>query len=663
MASPVLNLDGVNLFRTGLRRRSPPATSGILGMLVGMGLLLAGAGVLTAMDNSDCMVCHGDASVAKLIDQEKFTASIHGKLQCTGCHTDIQELPHADKLKPVSCGQCHRIETEIYLKSDHGLALSKGVTEAATCQACHGEPHSLLNYRDPRSPVHRHNIHDTCAKCHADIKEMEKYNLRQRAVIVTYDMSVHGRAFSNGVAQSAVCTDCHGSHDLHRSTNPQSKLFWQTIPATCGKCHENVRQTFERSIHGQAVRKGIRDAPTCTDCHGEHVIQGVKEPTAKVAPGHLAETCAQCHAAERIATRYQLSPKVVETYMKSFHGLAMQFGGLTVANCGSCHGFHDILPSSDPLSSIHKSNLPQTCGKCHPGIGTRLATTDFRIHDLPGAGKGKPWLVNFVARFYIVIIVLTIGGMAVFNALDYIAKTRAHIRAVRAHPHAEERLPKLARLQHAVLIVLFVVLAYTGFVHRFPEAWWSWPFKALENGGYVRGMIHRVAGWAFTAFFAAHLIALFCTPRGHAWLRQLWFRGHDLKDFLATLRHNLGGSGPPPARRFNYAEKVEYWALVWGSVVMIITGAMLIFTETVLRLWPKVWHDVAQVIHYYEAVLATLAIVVWHFYWVIFDPKEYPMNPAWLIGKKAPHGPVPAPAHESQGKTEPPDDAPTTNKP
>ena len=71
----------------------------------------------------------------------------------------------------------------------------------------------------------------------------------------------------------------------------------------------------------------------------------------------------------------------------------------------------------------------------------------------------------------------------------------------------------------------------------------------------------------------------------------------------------------------------------------VVTGAMLVFTETVLRWWPKVWHDVAQVIHYYEALLATLAIVVWHFYWVIFDPKEYPMNPAWIIGKKASHPP------------------------
>jgi hypothetical protein len=77
---------------------------------------------------------------------------------------------------------------------------------------------------------------------------------------------------------------------------------------------------------------------------------------------------------------------------------------------------------------------------------------------------------------------------------------------------------------------------------------------------------------------------------------------------------------------------------VWGSFVMIVTGVMLIFTETVLRMLPKIWLDVAQVIHFYEAVLATLAIVVWHFYWTILDPNEYPMNPAWLIGKKPAQG-------------------------
>ena len=156
----------------------------------------------------------------------------------------------------------------------------------------------------------------------------------------------------------------------------------------------------------------------------------------------------------------------------------------------------------------------------------------------------------------------------------------------------------------------------------------------------MRGLIHRIAGWTFIGLFLVHGVSLVLTRKGRDYLRALWFAWHDLGDALGTLAFNIGlRQTPPPHRRWNYAEKAEYWALMWGSVMMIVTGLMLLFTETVLRTMPKVWLDVAQVIHYYEAVLATLAIVVWHFYWVIFDPHEYPMNPAWLIGKKPAHAP------------------------
>jgi cytochrome b subunit of formate dehydrogenase len=617
-----------------------------------LALLLMAAGTARALDNSDCFACHSDKELTKtnkagkvvslFVDEKEYGASIHGKNLCTSCHAEITEVPHPDGYthKPVACSACHRVETDIYLKSDHGQAVAKGESEAASCKDCHGHSHTLLNYRNPRSPVNHANIPQTCGRCHGNTAEMEKFNLYQRAPVATYDRSVHGVALEKrGVTQAAVCTDCHGSHDLHKSTNPASKLYWQNIPGTCGKCHDNVKNTYQRSVHGKAVAGGIRDAPVCVDCHGEHTIQGVKEASSKVSGAHIPETCGQCHRSERIAGRYQLSSKVVETYMQSFHGLAQQFGGLTVANCASCHGFHDVLPSSDPLSSVNQKNLPQTCGKCHAGIGTRLAKGEMKIHNLPGAEKGKPWLVNFITLFYIVIIVLTIGGMFVFNALDYIAKTRAHIRKVRESAHSEVRMTKWVRYQHLSMMILFITLVYTGFVHKYPDAFFSWPFKLLENGGYIRGMIHRIAGWAFTGLFFVHLVALFCTPRGHAYVKEHWFRFHDMKDGVGQLLYNIGLTRtPPPTRRWNYAEKVEYWALVWGSFVMIVTGAMLIFTETVLRMLPKIWHDVAQVIHFYEAVLATLAIVVWHFYWVIFDPDVYPMNPAWLIGKKPARG-------------------------
>lgn len=610
-----------------------------------------------AIDNADCFVCHADISLTKtnaagkavslFVDEAKFNASIHAKNLCTSCHTDITDLPHAETHKPVSCSQCHRIETDIYLKSDHGQAIHKGVAEAASCQDCHGNAHELLDYRNPASPVNRANIPATCARCHGKVEEMEKFNLRQRAVVVTYDKSVHGIAHAKGELNAAVCSDCHGTHDLHRSTNPESKLYWQTIPATCGKCHDNVRQTYSRSIHGTAVAQGLRDAPVCTDCHGEHTIQAVKLAASRVSPANIPETCGQCHAAQRIVTQYQLPPNVFTTYIQSFHGLALQGGNLTAANCASCHGVHDILPAKDARSTINTNNLPQTCGKCHPGIGTRLSAEFFRIHAPPGAAEGKPWIVNFISRLYVVLIVATIGGMLAHNGLDYFRKARNHVRWAKTQD-GEMRLTRWMRVQHFLLMALFVLLAYTGFVHKFPDAFWSWPFRLLANGGWLRGMIHRVCGWTFLVLFLVHLVTLFGTTRGRAELKVLWLRLHDFTDVFAMLAYNVGlRRTPPQHRKWTYIEKAEYWALVWGSVVMIVTGVMLVFTDTVLRWWPKVWHDVAQVIHYYEALLATLAIVVWHFYWVIFDPKEYPMNPAWLIGRKAPHP-------ESQEKEIPP---------
>ncbi len=134
-------------------------------------------------------------------------------------------------------------------------------------------------------------------------------------------------------------------------------------------------------------------------------------------------------------------------------------------------------------------------------------------------------------------------------------------------------------------------------------------------------------------------------------MKDLALRIQDLHDAMAQALYNVGlRKAPPPPRRFNYAEKVEYWALIWGSFVMIITGIVLVFTETALRTLPKVWHDLSQVIHFYEAVLATLAIVVWHLYWIKFDPSEYPMNTAWLVGKRAPgHGHAP---ESDESKTE-----------
>ena len=100
------------------------------------------------------------------------------------------------------------------------------------------------------------------------------------------------------------------------------------------------------------------------------------------------------------------------------------------------------------------------------------------------------------------------------------------------------------------------------------------------------------------------------------------------------MLHYLGLKREKPEyARFTYAEKAEYWALVWGMFVMAGTGIMLWAKVFFGNLLPRWFLDIATAIHFYEAVLATLAIVVWHFYQVFFDPDVYPMNGAWLDGK------------------------------
>ena len=82
---------------------------------------------------------------------------------------------------------------------------------------------------------------------------------------------------------------------------------------------------------------------------------------------------------------------------------------------------------------------------------------------------------------------------------------------------------------------------------------------------------------------------------------------------------------------------MEYWAVVWGTIIMGVTGLMIWFKMDVTRFLPRWAVDVATTVHYYEAILACLAIVVWHFYHVIFDPDVYPMNWAAWNGKVSRH--------------------------
>jgi cytochrome b subunit of formate dehydrogenase len=191
------------------------------------------------------------------------------------------------------------------------------------------------------------------------------------------------------------------------------------------------------------------------------------------------------------------------------------------------------------------------------------------------------------------------------------------------------------RWQHAVLVLSFTALVVSGFMLRYPEAWWVVGIRNLSTQAFEwRGVLHRVAGVLLLTSGAWHFWYLARTERGRALLRDLLPRKRDFTDPFAVAKYNLGLAPNKPAfGRFSYIEKAEYWAMMWGTILMGVTGVILWFENTSIGFFTKLGFDISRTVHFYEAILATLAIIVWHFYFVIFNPDIYPMNLAWLTGR------------------------------
>jgi cytochrome b subunit of formate dehydrogenase/5-methylcytosine-specific restriction endonuclease McrA len=605
-----------------------------------IGLLVLGVSARAEhkIKDSDCLTCHGDSTltadengrqVSLFVDQDRLKHSFHGRLfGCVDCHTDVKSLVHEKPPAKISCSGCHEAAQQAYLRSVHARSAKQGAAPAAVCEDCHGGAHQILTPGDPASQVNHANIPRTCGRCHGQKFTVEPHGVSTQTYI-SYQESVHGRAIENGSQKAAVCTDCHGAHEILAANDQKSSIYKFNVPATCGKCHGEIQQAFMASIHGQGITRGNGLAPVCTDCHGIHSIKNHKDPSSPVAGQNLSlDTCARCHEGVRLSQEFGLPGNRVSSYLDSYHGLASEGGSVIAANCSSCHGVHNILPSSDPRSTINHANLDATCGQCHRGATQKFTLT--RVHlDRGGQSRDVDSVaVRWVRLIYVPMIVLVIGAMFLHNLIIWRSKLAARRRA---HAITVERMTLNQRWQHLILLSSFILLVITGFALKFPDSWFA---HAVGMGENLRSLIHRMAGIVLISAGIYHIFYVVTVREGRRLLFDLAPRINDGFDVVAAMRYYLGLTRQKPRfGRFNYAEKAEYWALVWGTGLMGLTGVMLWGKVWVGNLLSRCWVDVATAIHYYEAILATLAIVVWHFYQVFFDPDVYPMNGAWLDGK------------------------------
>jgi hypothetical protein len=402
-------------------------------------LAVASAPAVAAPTVGDCQECHGDKTIemtmpdgtirSLYVDEKTFRLSIHGKAACTACHVDAK-APH-DGLSPVTCGRCHSDEAKSYAQSTHGIVHAKGNRDVPGCEDCHGK-HNIRKAQDPEARTFRLNIVGVCLECHEDQVIEDKYGLPDQKVMAAYRQSVHGMALKkSGLLGTAVCPDCHGNHTILPGDKPRSATHRQNIPTLCGKCHSGILDKYEESVHGKGMRAGIAESPVCTDCHGEHTILKITDPQSKVFVKNVPQTCSACHDKEAISSRYALPKKRFSTYMDSFHGIALEYGMTTAANCASCHGFHDILPSSDPASPVNKANLPMTCGKCHPKAGENFAKGYIHVEVTPQKAMG----VFAVRVFYTIFIGCLVILFVLHVGMDLFGR---HRRRQRKTPGTKE---------------------------------------------------------------------------------------------------------------------------------------------------------------------------------------------------------------------------------
>lgn len=580
--------------------------------------------------DAQCLECHDDGDY-----HEKLSKSIHSQFICTDCHTYIannleeheEDLPFAQK---ADCYFCHRKEALQHRDSIHGISLKEGINEAAQCWNCHGT-HGVLAIDDENNKVHFTSLTETCASCHDNPEFVKKFSMSMAHPGESYTQSVHGQLVQAGELKQATCIKCHGKHDIKNRVQPGSKIVSFNIPKTCGECHQKITEEYLQSTHWLQAKRGIKNSPVCNDCHNEHSIQAVNTQNKKDEIRKIQEnTCFNCHQDPVIAKRYDLSGDQPVQYQDSYHGLAAVRGDPDAALCVDCHNVHKILPKQHPESSVHPSNVTQTCKSCHEDA-TDVFSKSYSHYTESATAQAVEYWTRVI---YMVLIIVVIGGMLFHNGIILNFEIRK-LRKKSKNVITLTRLTPNEVVQHLILFLTFTVLAITGFALKYPDAWM---LKWLEWIGVtetVRQYTHRGAGVLLLLLGGYHVLYLLFTRRGRDVLSNLSLNWGDVKDLLKNILFFLSLKKEKPAfGQFDYTEKIEYWALVWGTFIMGITGFVLWFPIFFSKWVPYIWFiKVNEIIHFYEAILATLAIFIWHFFFVIFHPKEYPMSFTWVDGK------------------------------
>ena len=429
-----------NLFNKVVENVLSQCTSGDLPGVVRTFLLISflviSGSVAFAQSNDDCAMCHDDPELFTIVNGREVSRyipagilenSVHSYLECISCHTDadVEEFPHADKLQPVNCGDCHDEAMTKYMDGVHGISFEEGDKNSPDCAECHGT-HQILSSADPQSRTYKMNIPVLCGTCHREGAPVARaYNIGEHNIVENYTQGIHGRGlFNSGLVVTATCNNCHGNHLILPHTNMNSSISEKNIAATCMQCHARIEDVHIKIIDKELWEKSPGAIPACTDCHPPHkvelknIIENISDKTCLkcheqpdihkvvddeqvslyvdvnefINSAHNNITCVKCHSdvTANIARPCETSDKVdcsschaeeSDIYFQSGHGKAYFAKHENAPYCTDCHGSHKVIPSENENSPTFRSEVPKLCGECHKENGQAVEGTNLKETD------------------------------------------------------------------------------------------------------------------------------------------------------------------------------------------------------------------------------------------------------------------------------------------
>lgn len=374
-------------------------------------------------DNSITMERKG-ITVPLTVKRFTLPRSVHASLKCVDCHDDFDpfEIPHKSPMVKVKCTSCHQ-NPELEHKFHPQMLGANGVGGSAdvNCKGCHGT-HNVVSKKSPTSEFHFTKSTEFCGRCHPKVMQehlvsehfvevshenpnaptciychsqpitkrhlVDKVQLKLNQeklcldchlqhpdnpskyakTLVDYEKSVHGIALTRGNSKAAVCVDCHGAHRLEKADVPTSTINKKNVHVVCGKCHGDITDEYMKSVHGQGVIKGFKDAPTCTYCHGEHDINALPQIDERafsstgmkfnIVRDNRSIYCIGCHSDADMMKKYNLT-----TIEHAHEWMPNQAKHWETVRCVDCHASHEGKDLHHNI--LHRDETVKQCEECH----------------------------------------------------------------------------------------------------------------------------------------------------------------------------------------------------------------------------------------------------------------------------------------------------------